>query len=231
MSVELASSLPSNILTTKQYEDQQAKLFSQEEDLDRTAFLTLFTTQLKNQNPLDPMDNEAFVSQLAQFSSLEAMTGVRTSVENMAADSKAEKFLLGSSLLGKRIERVGNLATRVEGETVTINAQLMTEAESGVFKVYDAKTSELIYSKELTNLAAGNIDLDWDGSNQKGEQAPGGQYKYELTIERGGVPSVLPLTNKQMITAVSWDQTLEELIVEVEGKSMLSMAEVGRIEY
>ena len=141
MSVELTSALPSNILTTKQYEDQQAKLFSQEEDLDRTAFLTLFTTQLKNQNPLDPMDNEAFVSQLAQFSSLEAMTGVRTSVENMAADSKSEKFLLGSSLLGKRIERVGSLATRVEGETVTTSGQLMTEAESGVFNVYDAKTS------------------------------------------------------------------------------------------
>ena len=231
MSVELTSALPSNILTTKQYEDQQAKLFSQEEDLDRTAFLTLFTTQLKNQNPLDPMDNEAFVSQLAQFSSLEAMTGVRTSVENMAADSKSEKFLLGSSLLGKRIERVGSLATRVEGETVTTSGQLMTEAESGVFNVYDAKTSELVYSKELTNLAAGDIDFDWDGSNQKGEQMPGGQYKYELTIERNGVPSVVPLINKQMITAVSWDQTLEELKVEVEGKSVLSMAEVGRIEY
>jgi flagellar basal-body rod modification protein FlgD len=231
MSVELTSALPSNILTTKQYEDQQAKLFSQEEDLDRTAFLTLFTTQLKNQNPLDPMDNEAFVSQLAQFSSLEAMTGVRTSVENMAADSKSEKFLLGSSLLGKRIERVGSLATRVEGETVTTSGQLMTEAESGVFNVYDAKTSELVYSKELTNLAAGDIDFDWDGRNQEGEQTPGGQYKYELTIERNGVPSVVPLINKQMITAVSWDQTLEELKVEVEGKSVLSMAEVGRIEY
>ena len=231
MSVELTSALPSNILTTKQYEDQHAKLFSQEEDLDRTAFLTLFTTQLKNQNPLDPMDNEAFVSQLAQFSSLEAMTGVRTSVENMAADSKSEKFLLGSSLLGKRIERVGSLATRVEGETVTTSGQLMTEAESGVFNVYDAKTSELVYSKELTNLAAGDIDFDWDGRNQEGEQTPGGQYKYELTIERNGVPSVVPLINKQMITAVSWDQTLEELKVEVEGESVLSMAEVGRIEY
>lgn len=231
MSVELTSALPSNILTTKQYEDQQAKLFSQEEDLDRTAFLTLFTTQLKNQNPLDPMDNEAFVSQLAQFSSLEAMTGVRTSVENMAADSKSEKFLLGSSLLGKRIERVGSLATRVEGETVTTSGQLMTEAESGVFNVYDAKTSELVYSKELTNLAAGDIDFDWDGRNQEGEQTPGGQYKYELTIERNGVPSVVPLINKQLITAVSWDQTLEELKVEVEGESVLSMAEVGRIEY
>ena len=94
MGAELTAALPSNILTTKQYEEQQAKLRVQEEDLDRTAFLTLFTTQLKNQNPLDPMDNEAFVSQLAQFSSLEAMTGVRTSVDAMAADSKSGNFLL-----------------------------------------------------------------------------------------------------------------------------------------
>jgi flagellar basal-body rod modification protein FlgD len=45
-----------------------------EEDLDRSAFLKLFTAQLQNQNPLDPMKNEAFVAQLAQFSSLEATT-------------------------------------------------------------------------------------------------------------------------------------------------------------
>ena len=49
MSVESTVALPSSILTTKQYEDQQAKLRTQEEDLDRSAFLTLFTTQLKNQ--------------------------------------------------------------------------------------------------------------------------------------------------------------------------------------
>ena len=129
MSVESTAALPSNILTTKQYEDQQAELRTQEEDLDRMAFLTLFTTQLKNQNPLDPMDNEAFVSQLAQFSSLEAMTGVRTSVDAMAADSKSEKFLLGSSLLGKKIERVGNLANLDAGGKISPNANLAEYAD------------------------------------------------------------------------------------------------------
>ena len=65
--------LPANILTTKRYEEQQAKLLAKDSELDRDAFLKLFTTQLKNQNPLDPMENEAFVAQLAQFSSLEAI--------------------------------------------------------------------------------------------------------------------------------------------------------------
>jgi|TARA_B110000483_G_C18153249_1_gene526342 flagellar basal-body rod modification protein FlgD len=230
MGAELTATLPSNILTTKQYEDQQAKLRVQEEDLDRTAFLTLFTTQLKNQNPLDPMDNEAFVSQLAQFSSLEAMTGVRTSVDAMAADSKSEKFLLGSSLLGKKIERVGNLATIGAGGDITSNANLPEPADSGAFRIYDPATEELVYTKDFSNLPAGNVDLTWNGQNQEGVEMPAGQYKFEFIVDRGGTLTTMPLINKQIITAVSWDQTLEELKVEMEDGSVLGMSEVGRIE-
>lgn len=230
MSVESISALPSNILTTKQYEDQQAELRTQEEDLDRMAFLTLFTTQLKNQNPLDPMDNEAFVSQLAQFSSLEAMTGVRTSVDAMAADSKSEKFLLGSSLLGKKIERVGNLATLDAGGEISPSANLAESADSAVFTIFDAATDEIVYTENFENLPAGNVDLTWNGQNQEGDEMPAGQYKFEFIVDRGGVSTTLPLINKQVITAVSWDQTLEELKVEMEDGSVLSMAEVGRIE-
>ena len=51
MADNITASLPSNLLTTRQYEEQQAKLLNKEDDLDRNAFLTLFTTQLKNQNP------------------------------------------------------------------------------------------------------------------------------------------------------------------------------------
>ena len=230
MSVESTAALPSSILTTRQYEDQQAKLRTQEEDLDRSAFLKLFTTQLKNQNPLDPMNNEAFVSQLAQFSSLEAMTGVRTSVDAMAADSKSEKFLLGSSLLGKKIERVGDLATIGVGGEITSNANLLKSADSAVFRIYDAATDELVYTKNLENLPEGTLDLTWNGQNEDGDEMPAGQYRLELIADRSGVSTTIPLINKQVITAVSWDQTLEELKVEMEDGSVLSMAEVGRIE-
>tara|TARA_B100001094_G_scaffold87509_1_gene83716 strand:- start:47 stop:742 length:696 start_codon:yes stop_codon:yes gene_type:complete len=230
MAAEITNLLPSNILTTKQYEEQQAKLLAKEENLDRDAFLKLFTTQLKNQNPLDPMENEAFVSQLAQFSSLEAMTGVRTSMDAMAADSKSEKFLLGSSLLGKKIERVGSLATMGAGEQITSKANLPSPADSGAFRIYDAATDELVYTKSFNQLPAGSVDLIWNGQNEDGDEMPAGQYKFEFLVDRGGVQTTVPLINKQMISAVSWDQTLEELKVEMEDGSVLGMAEVGRIE-
>ena len=230
MAAEVNTLLPSNILTTKQYEEQQAKLLYKEEELDRNAFLTLFTTQLKNQNPLDPMDNEAFVSQLAQFSSLEAMTGMRQSMDNMAADSKSERFLIGSSLLGKKIERVSSIASIAAGEQITSKANLPVSADSGKFRIYDAATNELIYTKEFDGIPAGSVDLTWNGQNQEGDEVAPGQYKFEFIVNRGGELTTVPLINKQMIAAVSWDAEVEDLKVEMEDGSVLGIAEVGRIE-
>ena len=158
------------------------------------------------------------------------MTGVRTSVDAMAANSKSEKFLLGSSLLGKKIERVGNLATMTAGGKITSNANLLKSADSAAFRIYDAATDELVYTENLKNLPAGTVDLTWNGKNEEKEEMPAGQYKMELIADRGGVSTTVPLINKQLITAVSWDQTLEELKVEMEDGSVLGMAEVGRIE-
>ncbi|MBU3709128.1 MAG: hypothetical protein FGM20_08495, partial [Burkholderiaceae bacterium] len=53
---------------------------AQKEEMGQQAFLTLFTTQLQNQDPLDPVKNEAFVAQLAQFSQLEATTKMADSM-------------------------------------------------------------------------------------------------------------------------------------------------------
>ena len=230
MATDITSSLPSNILTMEQYEDRQAKLAAKEDDLGRDAFLQFFTTQLKNQNPLDPMDNEAFVSQLAQFSSLEAMTGVRTSVDAMAEDSKSERFLLGSNLLGKKIELVGGTVTAGAGQTITSKANLTVPASSGLFRIYDATSNALVYSETITNMPAGGVELSWNGKNSDGEDAPVGQYKLDLSVTRGEESSTVPLVNNQIIKAVSWDSDIEEMKIEMEDGRVLSMAEVGRIK-
>ena len=222
--------LPANILTTKQYEEQQAKLLAKDSELDRDAFLKLFTTQLKNQNPLDPMENEAFVAQLAQFSSLEAMTGVRSSMDSMAADSKSSRFLLGSTLIGKKIERLGSLVSIEAGEQVVSKADLPESADSGAFSIYDAATDGLIYKKLFNYMPAGPVDLTWNGKNQDGEDMPAGQYRFEFVANKDGNLTTLPLLNKQRIAAVSWDKEVGELKIEMEDGSELGIAEVGRIE-
>ena len=84
--------LPNGIVS---YEDYVAKnkVKPQQTTMDQGAFLTLFTTQLKNQNPLDPVKNEAFVAQLAQFSSLSA------------AQSTNDKLQTISDQIGKLVDK------------------------------------------------------------------------------------------------------------------------------
>ena len=88
--------LPNGIV---RYEDYTAKkkITPQNTEMGQSQFLTLFTTQLKNQNPLDPMKNEAFVAQLAQFSQLEATTAMKTSLDSMVSSMKSDRMLAGSS--------------------------------------------------------------------------------------------------------------------------------------
>jgi len=92
-----------SILTTEQFNAQQANSIYREGDsemLGRDAFLQLFTAQLKNQNPLDPMENEAFVAQLAQFSSVEGIKGMQSSLETLVGNLREQSLLNGSTLVG-----------------------------------------------------------------------------------------------------------------------------------
>ena len=103
------------IRTTEQYKEQQMKENSEKDALGRDAFLTLFTTQLKNQNPLDPMGNEAFVAQLAQFSQVEGIKGMQGSMEELVSTVKAEQMFAGSNLVGKRVAITGGVVSGGDG--------------------------------------------------------------------------------------------------------------------
>ena len=224
------SSLPSNILTTSQYQDQQEKLVNKTDQLDRNAFLLLFTTQLKNQNPLDPMENEAFVSQLAQFSSLEAMTAMRNSIEEMANNSRTEKFITGSTLLGKKIDQVKNSVDLAKGGSTTSKADLLYPSPQAVFSVTDPATGGLVYREVFKNLPAGGMEIQWDGTDFNGAAVPTGLYEVELMIEKDGEALIVPLINQQKIKAVTWNDETSDFQVEISDGSVLNIADISRIE-
>ncbi|MDF1765940.1 MAG: flagellar hook capping FlgD N-terminal domain-containing protein [Gammaproteobacteria bacterium] len=230
MSVQNTAMLPANILTSNQYEERQIKANTEEDALGRDAFLQLFTTQLKNQNPLSPMDNEAFVAQLAQFSSLEAMKGVQGSMEEMAAESKTEKFLLGSNLLGKTLNLDGSSIRGGAGRAITAQALMPSRAESAVFSVYEASSGQLIHREEFENLQPGSFELNWDGTNAQGDEMPDGTYNFAMTGEKGGERFMVPLVAEQKITAVSWNTESQTMKFEIEDGRILDMAEIDRIQ-
>src|SRR6056297_637361 len=91
-----------DITNSTAYESDQ-KSEEARDELGKDSFLNLLTTQLKNQNPLKPMDNTKFISQMAQFSSLEQMNNMNSSLSQFI---KSQSVSQGASLIGKTVETI-----------------------------------------------------------------------------------------------------------------------------
>jgi len=224
-------SLSSNLLTTAQYEEQQAKaLFEKQENLDRDDFLILFTTQLKNQNPLDPLENEAFVAQLAQFSSLESMKGMQQTMDDMANESKSDKFLLGANLLGKTVSLEGGRVLAGGGDAVTLSGIVDSSLTDAVFRVYDSETGGLIHEREISRLNAGEVKLEWDGQDSDGQPFPEATYQFSLIANKGDEKVVVPLVSQQVISSVNWDADSKKLKIKLDGGDEMPLDQLSTIE-
>ena len=76
--------------------DPSAAATLQADGLGENAFLNLLVTQMQNQDPLDPEDNTTFLAQLAQFSSLEQLTGIKTDTDSLVTDLSAGASATGT---------------------------------------------------------------------------------------------------------------------------------------
>jgi len=92
------------------------KLTGQQSPMGKDAFLKLLVTQLQHQDPTRPMEDREFISQMAQFSSLEQMSNMNTEMKSMATRSAASEAY---SMLGKRIEAYDELSERTITGTVS----------------------------------------------------------------------------------------------------------------
>jgi flagellar basal-body rod modification protein FlgD len=226
----MLSSVNSSMLTTKEYEDQQIVANTTQDDLGRDAFLQLFTTQLKNQNPLDPMGNEAFVAQLAQFSSLESMKSMEGTMSEVANLIRDEKFVGGANLLGKKIALQGGQVVGGGGVTANGDIELANGAESVIVSIYEPKTGDLVARQTLGNQSKGTLPLTWDGLKTNGDIAPYGNYVMSASVVNGAQMETAMVKTSATVRAVTWDASAQDILVELDGGLKLSLAQVDRIE-
>ena len=221
--------LNSSILTSNQYRTQQNATALAEQELGRDAFLKLLTTQLTNQSPLDPMDNEAFVAQLAQFSSVEGIKGMQASLENMVSGMRQEQMVSGANLVGKKVVIEGGSFIGGNNENSIGSVNLSGNAESLSFNVYDSKTGDLVYSETKRNVDAGATSLSWDGKSSDGSVLPYGAYTMTATAQIDGETTPLQVTTTAEVRSVKWNPQLQQLALEIGDGIYIPLAAVERI--
>ena len=224
--------LPSNIKTTNKAkkEEEQKVLNGDGGAMGQTAFLTLFTTQLQNQNPLDPMENEAFVAQLAQFSQLEATTKMSDNLQNLVASMSNERMSSMSGLLGKKIAISDGKALLSGGQPVEGAVTLANDVDSITLKVYSS-SGQLVRTGEVGAQKKGDFLFSWDGKDDQGNVLGDGVYRMEASATRFGKSSKAPVSTMAMVKSVTTDAATGDLQVELEDGSKVSMTQIKRVGF
>ena len=227
MAIDTTSSI-SGIMTTAQYNAQKAAT-PQNTTMGQTEFLTLFTTQLKNQDPTDPVKNEAFVAQLAQFSQLEATTAMKTSMNSLVTSMSNDRMLGAASLMGKQVA-VPDGPVQVTDTTVsqgTIN--LPTGADGIQLQVFNDK-GVLVRTQIIGAQPVGDYTLAWDGMTDGGTAAANGTYRYVASVNSKGTMSKPTVNTYATVTGVSSAGTSDgTMLLEVAGGKTVNLSDVKRI--
>lgn len=153
---------------------------SQNLSADMNTFLTLLTTQLKYQDPLDPMDTAEFTNQLVQYSSVEQAIQTNEKLDNLLSMNIANLGAQAVSYIGKVAQVMGNVMP-LEGGKAKATYTLDKNVVSATIVVKDMN-GNIVYS-EQGKVTSGTHEFTWDGKDANGNQLEDGAYKIEVSTK------------------------------------------------
>ena len=157
---------------------------TQKKELGKNEFLNLLVAQLNNQNPLEPQGNGEFIAQLAQFSQVEGIEKLNTSMGSMLSSFQSSQALQASSLVGRKVIIPSDKAVVDTSESFKASTVLPVSSSNVYVNVYD-NAGALVTRVNLGEQAAGNVSFIWDGKDSSGNVAPPGTYKFEAQATYG----------------------------------------------
>ncbi|UCF85306.1 MAG: flagellar hook assembly protein FlgD [Desulfobacteraceae bacterium] len=166
--------------------------------LGKDAFLYMFISQLRAQDPLNPMESTEFTAQLAQFSSLEQLNNVNANLEFLQLYQASINNSQAVSFIGKTINAFGNSTGVIDGVADQIHFELAHDANDVLVHIYDSD-GNLVKTIESGTLNAGEQAVEWDGTDNEGNEVTDGTYTFEVvaTDTEGN-----PITATTFITAL-----------------------------
>lgn len=158
-----------------------ATMTKRQSDELRENFLTLLTTQLQNQDPLNPMENHEMTSQLAQISTVSGVEQLNETLQGITAQMEAGKALQASGLIGQGVMVPGDRVLLEQDETgkahtTPFGIELARPADNVTATITSA-SGQVVRRVELGSLRAGVESFSWDGATDSGETAMPGSYR------------------------------------------------------
>ena len=175
----------------------------------QNRFLKLLTTQLKNQDPLNPMDNAQMTSQLAQISTVDGIEKLNATLQKLVANSVDGEAMQAANLVGRQVMIAGS-GLQLGDNGAAGGVELAAAADQVLVTIKDPN-GLVMKTIDLGNLEAGIHNFTWDGTTDAGAQAVNGGYSVAVAARRGTekvTASALQLTGVTNINRITQGVTL-----------------------
>ena len=177
----------------------------------QAEFLQLFVAQLQHQDPLSPMEPNELTAQLAQFSSLEQLTGINSRLDTLTGSARQTSGSVLLGLIGKEITFDGSRLAAVGGKAPDVSYTLSQSAAKVTATVRDA-AGNVVRVVDLGAQNTGEHTFHFDGKTDTGATIPDGTYALEITAGTK-TPTPLDLTAKATVDGVDLASDPQALLV------------------
>lgn len=191
----------------------------------QNRFLSLLVAQMKNQDPLNPLDNAQVTSQMAQLSTVQGIENMNSSLQAMAASLGANQMSQAASLIGRSVLVPGDTISPAPLENV-MGFELARPADKVTVSITDA-AGALVRKLDLGSRDTGVNVLAWDGLTDSGTPAPAGQYSFQVDAVQGGQAINSTALNLGMVNSVS--QNSQGVQLNLAGNTSVGYAEIRQI--
>jgi flagellar basal-body rod modification protein FlgD len=168
-----STSAPATTGTTGSNTDALAQLSSNFQ-----TFLSLLTTQLKNQDPLSPLDSNQFTQQLTQMSGVEAQLQANALLQNIS-NNTGTGIQTAVSMIGKQVKATSSSANLSNGQAQWVY-NLPSGAADVKLTIVNA-AGQVVHAEAPSDLSAGDHTLNWNGKDLNGTKLPDGSYTLQIT--------------------------------------------------
>lgn len=149
----------------------------------QTRFLNLLVTQLKNQDPLNPMDNSQMTTQLSQISTVSGIEKLNSTLEKLLGSYSGTQTMQAAAMIGKTVLTAGS-TLQLDADGAVGGVTLAGAADKVTVTIKDS-AGNTVQTQNLGAQAAGTLNFAWDGKSDTGEALAAGKYSFSVKAVRG----------------------------------------------
>lgn len=197
-------------------------------ELGQEDFLKLMVTQMTHQNPLKPMENTEFLTQMAQFGTVSGIQALQKSFTDFANAIGSDQTLQAAGLIGRKVLVPGDQALLAAGGEIQGAVELGKPATSVTVKILDP-TGAPIRTLDLGAHDAGQLEFKWDGLKDDGTVADPGLYRIQAEGTVEGTGQTLTTLVVAPVESVAAKPSGYGLSVEVPGLGQVDFKDIRQI--